>query len=214
MNCDPLARWYRWLEYAAFGRALERRREHFLPVLTDARRALVLGDGDGRFTAALLRTARTVRVDSVDSSGEMLRLARRRVPTYDRERVDFQHADARAWRAAEVRYDLIVTHFFLDCFATDELAAMVARIAGAATPDARWIVSEFRQPANGPAAWRAKLWVAMLYRLFGWTTGLRVRRLPVYAGLLEKHGFRCERAQTAEWGLLTSECWQRGGISV
>ena len=45
LNFDRLARPYRWLEYATFGRTLERCRFHFLPALTSARRALVLGDG-------------------------------------------------------------------------------------------------------------------------------------------------------------------------
>src|SRR6185437_1080687 len=52
---DRLARVYRWMEWLSFGPYLSRCRRAFLPQLRDARRALVLGDGDGRFTAALLR---------------------------------------------------------------------------------------------------------------------------------------------------------------
>lgn len=209
MNCDPLARWYRWLEYAALGRELERRREHFLPALGGARNALVLGDGDGRFTAALLRANPLVRVNFVDMSGEMLQLARQRVPAEARERVDFQQMDAREWQAGGRRYDLIVAHFFLDCFSAIELAPVVERVAMATTPDARWIVSEFCQPERGLRAWRARIWIAGLYSLFGLTTGLDVRRLPDYAAVLAEHGFCREQVSTAQWGLLTSECWRR-----
>ena len=52
---DRLARPYRWLEYAAFGRVLLRCRYDLLPWLADARRVLTVGEGDGRFVAELVR---------------------------------------------------------------------------------------------------------------------------------------------------------------
>ena len=110
----------------------------------------------------------------------------------------------------EATFDLIVTHFFLDCFSEEELELMVPAYAGAAQEDCRWIVSEFRQPEKGFHAWRARLWIGGLYWLFGKTTGLRTRRLPNYAPLLERHGFRRTRAVIKEMGLLTSELWERG----
>jgi len=42
VNCDRIARWYRWIEYAGFGRALERRRKAFLTDIADARRGLTV----------------------------------------------------------------------------------------------------------------------------------------------------------------------------
>ena len=71
---DRVARVYRLLEYASFGRALERARESFLGELGSARHALVLGDGDGRFLAALLQANRQVRAVAMDSSRRMLDL--------------------------------------------------------------------------------------------------------------------------------------------
>ncbi|MCU1248095.1 MAG: methyltransferase type 12 [Edaphobacter sp.] len=52
---DRIARPYHWLEYLTLGKALERCRNHHLPQLLDRRHALVLGDGDGRFLAQLLK---------------------------------------------------------------------------------------------------------------------------------------------------------------
>src|SRR4051812_49274930 len=42
MNCDRVAYVYRWLEYAVFGRALERRRTEFLGELLQASHILAL----------------------------------------------------------------------------------------------------------------------------------------------------------------------------
>ena len=58
MNADPIASSYRWLEYAAFGLALEHARFDFLSHAAAARRVLILGEGDGRFLARLLRCNR------------------------------------------------------------------------------------------------------------------------------------------------------------
>ena len=54
MNADRIASGYRWLEYAAFGLALEQARFDFLSRAAGARRVLILGEGDGRFLARLL----------------------------------------------------------------------------------------------------------------------------------------------------------------
>ncbi len=209
MNCDRLARWYRVLEYAGFGRALQQRRTAFLDRMTTVRRVLVLGDGDGRFLAVFLRVNRHAEVDSVDSSAAMLALAHGRLDPADTTRVRFHHTDARCWQPPPVSYDLIVTHFFLDCFTDAEVRPLVARLAAFAAPGARWIVSDFRQPARGFAAWHARAWIAGLYAFFRVTTGLRVRRLPDHTAALGAAGFRLESELLDRLDLLTAQLWRR-----
>ena len=63
-----------------------------MPVMLTARRALVLGDGNGRFLAELLAANRSVAVDAIDISPMMVELACRRVGETDRVR--FLVADA------------------------------------------------------------------------------------------------------------------------
>ena len=202
MNCDSIARWYRWLEYGAFGGELQRRRVAFLGEMAPAQTALVLGDGDGRFLAELLRANPSVQVDAVDASAAMIALARERTGS---GRVRFHCADARELPFAPGAYDLLVTHFFLDCFSDAELAGLIPRLAAASTAEARWVVSEFTLAGGS----RARAWIAVLYRLFGWTTGLRVRRLPDFAGALRAAGFALEREEFGAGRLLTSQLWRR-----
>ena len=106
MNCDRLARWYRWLEYLGWGRGLERRREQFLPETSDARHVLMLGEGDGRFLAAFLRANPHAEVDYVDLSVGMLALAEKRAGAAATGRVRFHHADARDLAVADRRGNL------------------------------------------------------------------------------------------------------------
>jgi ubiquinone/menaquinone biosynthesis C-methylase UbiE len=206
LNCDSIAHWYRWLEYAGFGVELERRRCAFLPDVTGAQRALLLGEGDGRFLGKFVDRSRATRIDCVDASARMLDLARSRAGV---ERVAYHHADARAIPFPRAGYDLVVTHFFLDCFDEAAVARLVERVADAAAPHARWLVSEFRQPVAGwRAAW-AKAWLGVLYLFFRLSTGLRTRRLVDHRPMLASRGFRLAREESSRLGLLASELWVR-----
>ncbi len=189
------------MEYAAFGRALERRRAAFLGAAYTARRVLALGDGDGRALAALLAAAPRARIDYVDASAKMMALARARAGTH---RVNYRRADARALRLRNSQYDLVVTHFFLDCFNDAELSALVERTARAAAPSARWIVSEFR-----PATLFARLLIALMYAFFRGATGLATRRLADHHPHLACNGFRLQRVERTWGGMLASELWVR-----
>ena len=81
-------------------------------------------------------------------------------------------------------YDLIVSHFFLDCFFPHQLEQLFDSVLPHALPGAHWVISEFAIPYNPFAARFARGIIRWLYRAFGWTTGLRVRDLPDYAASL------------------------------
>ncbi len=208
LNFDPLARPYRWLEYLTFGRALERCRFHFLPALTAAKHALVLGDGDGRFLARLLAANPDLHADVVDISPAMLHLLNERLTPEARERVTLHQMDARDFMPPETSYDLVVTHFFLDCLAEPELAALVDKIASRLQPGSIWVISEFAQPRGRVASLVGKVIVSVLYRIFVMLTGLETRSLPDHGAILQGHGFRL--AAERQWlrGLLASQLWQ------
>ena len=206
MNCDRIARVYRRLEYLGFGRELERRRFRYLADVAGARRVLALGEGDGRFLARLARQNPEASIDYADASARMLELARGRA---GEQRVHYCLGAALTMPLARAEYDLVATHFFLDCFDEREAPAVVARVAEAARPAAQWLISEFRQPPHGwRAAW-AGLWLRGLYLFFAAATGLKTRRLVDHRPLLARHGFRLEREETSRFGLLASELWVR-----
>jgi ubiquinone/menaquinone biosynthesis C-methylase UbiE len=208
LNFDLLATPYKWLEYLSFGHALERCRFYFLPDLKDARRALILGDGDGRFLARLLAINPLLEADVVDISPAMLRLLEARLTQDQRERVTLHQADVRAFSPPEKPYDLVVTHFFLDCLFPTELVALVGRVTPRFATDARWVISEFSLPRSQPGAAMGKLLISGLYRVFGITTGLRVRALPDHASALKEVGLFPIDERRWLGGLLLSQLWQ------
>jgi SAM-dependent methyltransferase len=208
-NFDLIARSYRWLEYLTLGRALERCRNYYLPELRDRRHALVLGDGDGRFLAQVLGENPDLRADAVDTSAAMLRLLRHRseAATPDaKNRLKIHHADALTFPVTG-GYDVVVTHFFLDCLSQAELDRLVARVAPALAPGALWLVSDFRIPA-GPMQLPALALVRGLYFAFRVITGLRTTRLPDYATPLMRAGFFRIASRHSFAGILTTELWK------
>jgi hypothetical protein len=217
MNQPPdfnrLARCYRWMEFLSFGPWLSLTRRTFLNRLTHSRRALVLGDGDGRFTARLLRANPTVHIDAVDASAAMLQtLLRRAGPHANRVRIHL--ADARIWAppvpAPVQPYDLIAAHFFLDCLTPPEVQSLAARVRSAAAPAALWIVSDFAVPPGWFGRFIARPFVSGLYLAFGWLTGLAVRSLPDHPAALRHTGFTLEERRSRLGGMLIAELWSSG----
>jgi ubiquinone/menaquinone biosynthesis C-methylase UbiE len=207
VNFDCVARPYRWLEYLSFGPWLVRCRNGQLAHLTGSRRALVLGDGDGRFLARLLQDNPNLTVDVVDSSRSMLRLLNERVRRCGTQaRISLHHADALEWRPT-ASYDLIVSHFFLDCFFPSQLEQLVDRVLAHALPGAQWVISEFAIPRNAFAACLARGIIGLLYRAFGVLTGLRVRTLPDYAAVLRHRGMVPRHHHCYLAGLLCTQVW-------
>jgi ubiquinone/menaquinone biosynthesis C-methylase UbiE len=206
LNFDRLARVYRAMEWLSFGPYLWRCRCAFLAEMTEAQEALALGDGDGRFTAALLKRNRHVQVNAVDVSEAMLRGLRRKAGA-DEGRVRTEACDVREWRPAEAEYDLVMTHFFLDCLATEDVGRLAERLKPNLRPGARWVVSEFAVPGGWFGRWVARTVVGSLYWAFGVLTGLEVRRLPEWELALNASGFRRVQERSFLLGLLTSQMW-------
>lgn len=205
-NFDGLARLYRWMELFTFGSYLARCRSTFLSDCASCRQALVLGDGDGRFTAQLLRANPAIEIDAVDASPAMLAALLRRAASH-RARVAVFCADIRGWQPPNPPYDLVVTHFLLDCLTTEDVQSLAVTLRGKLTDRALWIVSEFAVADGWFGRLIAAPVVAILYRVFGVLTGLSIRTLPAHAAALSQAGFTLARRQKRLGGLLISELW-------
>jgi SAM-dependent methyltransferase len=207
---DRLSHVYRWMEYFSFGPYLQQCRRLRIAEMTACRRALVYGDGDGRFLAELVRRLPEIRATTVDASSKMLLRLARRLPSGAQVRL--LHADALECEPTglpNAPFDLVVSHFFLDCFNEAEIASLVAHVNAAMEKTALWVVSDFAIPRRKPARLLGMLIVWGLYLAFGLLTGLRTRRLPDHAGVMRDAGWMLEDRRELLWGLLVSERWRR-----
>jgi ubiquinone/menaquinone biosynthesis C-methylase UbiE len=210
-NFDPIARIYRYAEYLTLGPLLQRTRTHFLPQLTLCRRALVLGDGDGRFTAQLLTKAEDIRILAVDTSETMLNLLQRRCERATNRSPVHRLRTIRA-SALEITpprdTDLITTHFFLDCLTQPELNTLTQTIADHTAPGTLWLLSDFGPPHPRLLRPFAALYIRALYLAFRILTGLRVTHLPNPQSALTAAGFHRIARHDLLHGLLYTEIWQ------
>jgi ubiquinone/menaquinone biosynthesis C-methylase UbiE len=214
-NFDLIAKPYRWLEYLTFGLTLQKTRLHYLPALLNSRNALILGDGDGRFTAALLAANPNITILAIDTSATMLQLLRRRcesITPNSAQRLRTQQANALTV-PLDATYDLIVTHFFLDCLTQPELNSLIARITKNMQPGALWLISDFSIPTN-LAKLPAKILIHTLYFAFRILTNLRTTQLPDHATPLQKSGPMCIDYHYRLGGILTTELWRKQGKSL
>src|SRR4029079_19104999 len=150
MSFERLAPHYRWLAFVLAGDKLQRCRTAFLTRDLKPEQILILGEGNGRFLVECRKLFSSTRVVCVDASQTMLQLARRRLARngLNDQNVELIEADALSWVPPRESFDLIVTHFFLDCFREDQLPGPVRRLSEAARPSARWLLADFQIPAR------------------------------------------------------------------
>lgn len=146
----------------------------------------------------------------MDQSREMLARARH---AWDqagmRQSVTFELVDLRDRCATGAKFDLVITHFFLDCFSAAELHRVVANLAAAASPRSHWLLADFAVPDRGWQRRRAQVGLAMAYRFFRWSTGISATRIVNPSSRLGAAGFELCARELFDHELLYSEMWKR-----
>ncbi len=211
MSFESIAPIYRALETLVFGNALQAARVAMIPQVDSPQRVLIAGEGDGRFLAEFVCAFPDCDVTCVDGSARMLELARRRIAG-KHARVDFVQADLLQRLPVTGDYDLIVTHFFLDCFDGAQLPLVVKQFAERATPNAQWLVADFAIPDRGVRRCAARSLIAVMYWFFRLTTEIGAKQLVDPRPAMSANGFRQVREQLLLGGIVTSQLWQRGAI--
>ncbi|HEX3856513.1 MAG TPA: class I SAM-dependent methyltransferase [Verrucomicrobiae bacterium] len=211
MNFDRLAAHYHWLEKLFAGGLMQRCRTAFLARTKNCRRALLVGEGTGKFLVELLRCNPQIQITCVEHCKGMIKQTRQRLSAekLDCARIQFRQMDALDWTPPSEKFDLVVTNFFLDCFRADQLQKLVPLLAESTTTEAVWLLADFREPERGWRRWRAKIILAMLYASFKLTTSLFANRLTPPDNFLTVAGFRLIDRRLLNFGFAHADFWQR-----
>ena len=209
-NFDSVAPFYDALAGVVFGGKLRAAQtwavQHGLP--TGAQRILFIGGGTGAVLPAVLARAPDAKVVYLEVSAAMLARARahltRTVPPANRARVEFRLGTEAAIGANE-EFDAVLTFFFLDLFGDAELPTILARLTAATAPAATWLVADFAPPRN---AWQRGL-LAVMYRFFGFTTGMQNQKLPDWPAALRTAGWRPVAERVFVGGAVRAGAWRR-----
>ena len=203
MSYSVLAPFYQCLEQVSFGRALQAARCACLKEPAPDR-ALVLGEGDGRFLEQAVQAWPETQFTVIEQSSGMLRLAQKRTA---RDRVRFLQGSALDLKtlidAPNEGFDAVISHFFLDCFTIDTLHRLVPMVLERVVPRARWYVSEFR---NEHWWQRCLLWG--MYRFFHHLTETEATCFPLYEDVFRTHELARRRLATWRAGFVAAEVWE------
>ena len=202
MGYDQFAPFYKTVETLVYGKALQQARCAGLSAASPES-VLVVGDGNGRFLEQAIRAWPDAHFVSVDASEGMLREAKRRVTA---PQVKFIHADIfDALHGIEGQtFDVIVTHFFMDCFREDTLERLIPKLLGHLSIAGTWCISDF---TNQKFYHRAMLWV--MYRFFHTFTETPAQRLPDYRKILVENGLVPENLGSWRLGFIIAELWHQ-----
>jgi len=217
VSFDLIAPWFQTLESVAFGNSLQHCRIACLREIKSPRRVLLAGEANGRFLSELLQLHPEVEVDCLDASHRMLELARQRINRLmpgNAARVRFLHRDIKSWVAPKRQYDLVATHFFLDCFPEPDLSGIIKKLSGVAKDDATWLLSDFRVPHSLVARLRAQSWLATMYLFFRVTARIEASELIDPTPFMRHEGFVLERQQLSQNGMLKSEIWRKSANAI
>ena len=195
-----------------FGKQLQRCRLIHLEELKEVQDVLILGDGNGRFSTQLLLNHASARITSLDASKAFLAQARKRrlKAGLPEDRIQSYEQNILDWEFPAGRFDAVVAQFFFDSFDLDQLEAIAASISTCLRPKGKLLVSEFHIPKDTRMGnWRARVTLKFLYLLFGLLTGLKTRKLVTYTPILERGGFRLNKAIYRSQKTLVSQVFQK-----
>jgi ubiquinone/menaquinone biosynthesis C-methylase UbiE len=202
---DRLAPVYDLMADLAFAGRIHASQTLLLPRLPPVRRALVMGGGTGRFLAALLTHDPHVTTVSIDlSPGMTRRTAARLAALRLSDRADLRVGGIERLDADE-RFDLVVTHCFLDLFDDTDLPAVIESLSRSLEPEGHWLFSDFSAAGSGLQGLARKSMVTALYVFFQAACAIKPGRLPDFdqafggAGLetLDRRGLLGGLVQTA-----------------
>lgn len=210
---DRLARWYWLLEKPVFRNDLQLARTALLPELPPVNRMLILGDGDGRLLAEVLRVQPQAHVTSVEQSREMIRLQQERVSQMDASaQVTFVCADATHWDAGGKTFDCVIAPFFLDCFTEAELRLHLPRWLDWVARRGWFYHVDFVMPASGWRRKRAAFWSRVMHVFFAWQTGLSSKSLVAVEPFLDSDQWKVHRTKFLNHGFLQSRLYRRFAV--
>lgn len=186
---DRIAPWYDLLALLWTGGAIGAAGAAVAERVRAGQTALVAGVGGGRDAAALARAG--ARLTLVDLSPRMLERAGARVLAVDKGVPELVPGDALALPEDRV-FDVVCAHYFLNLFAADEVAPVLARLASHVAPGGLLSIADFAPvPAGRPLQ---ALHYAVPMRFFT-ALGLCARHPTYdYASLLPP-GWRLEAVQ-------------------
>jgi len=203
VNFDFIAKGYEKMEKLVFGSHLQKTRLSLLPEvvqrLKPASSIVLIGDGDGRFFEELVKLQPDASYTYLEKSKRMLSLAQARIDS----EVEWLHGGIELIEGRE--FDLIVTHFVLDCYSGEEVKNLITSVTKQVKPEGLWLISDF----DGDAGWWARGLIFVMYQFFKRVARVYPQRLKSFDIYLELNHWQKVMERRMLKGLSYSQLWQQ-----
>jgi len=187
-NFDDVAKFYDSLAGLVFGKSMFRAQTSYLADIPAGAKVLILGGGTGWLLNELIKINSTCSIWYIESSSKMLEQSVLNVQTSQRP-IQFIHG-TEASIPSDIRYDVVITNFFLDLFATESCDTIIKKIKSSLHPESKWIVTDF----VNLSWWHAAMLKAM-YIFFRLTCGIEASELPPWDRLFQEHGMAVRKSK-------------------
>ncbi|MFN5289983.1 MAG: class I SAM-dependent methyltransferase [Planctomycetia bacterium] len=210
-NFDGVASSYLFLETITFGNQLQKCRTSMISHLTNSKRVLVLGEGNGRFLEAFCKVNPLAEILVIDESPRMLDLAKRRIananpPIY--HRIEFRCANVFEILPLSGTFDLIVCNFFLDCFTSSEIGHLLGLFRQMILESGLLVVGDFRKPDSIFGKFIGEFILKIMHVFFEKTAGISATELTDLHAMLLERSFQKAVEKKLFFGFLNSSIWK------
>jgi len=179
-NFDRVAPIYDLLAKFVFAKKLENIQRQYLNEIPEGAKILIVGGGTGKLLE-WLPAEKSLTVTYLELSEKMLLKAKRRV--LDDIYVTFQQGDV---LEVQGEYEVVIAHFFLDCFDEKLLIKVLNRLNGILKNDGKLFVADFKLNDKLKDKWLSKL----MHQFFRLVSNLSSKELKDLHKLTLENGFK------------------------
>lgn len=201
---DRLAPYYDFISLV-LGKSYRASKSVFLDRLKEGDQVLYLGGGTGANLPEILgHIGPAGSVDYIESSGQMIEKARKRLTPEQLSSIFFLHQSEFS-KIPKRTYDVVLTQFFLDILQQDEIEKLFDELDRRVDLDTRWIFLDFF-PVDG------KKWlIKTMIWFFRLSTKNPRKDLPDYARYFRNYGWEVEEKKWLQKDFIQAWVLKREG---
>ena len=207
VNFSKITPFYDLLGTVTFGGHLQKSQIYALELYPESVDSiLIIGGGTGKFLIELIKHLKFNHLVYLDISPAMINSAKQKIAKYSPEsltKVEFILGGEN--KIPNQEFELIVTHYFLDCLTPETYSETVEKLNRCLKQDGVWSMVDFYNAERNPI--REQL-ISLLYCFFRITCNLPTDKLIDFDIWFEKN-MRCVKSKEFAGGLLKSSLYKK-----
>lgn len=156
----------------------------------------------------LLNLLKEGKLYFVEKSSKMIQISKKRVPKDEKHRVEMIKGTV-SDIPGDVKFDLIMTNFFLDQFPEVELKQLIAALNKTLIAGGNWYYTDFVLDTNNKHYWWQKILVLVMYQFFRLTTNGKTQRLIDTTTFFKINNLRLVREEKTYKGLICTRLYEK-----